>query len=83
MHNLKDLWKRIIFAWNTFILAEMLKARQYKRLINAVSLEYPGESKHNTVLRYIREREKWELEKRELKTVNNNGHEDWKAKLKG
>jgi len=82
MHNLKDLWKRIIFAWNTFIAEQMLSARKYKRLLNAVGIKYPHESRHDTILRYIREREERELEKRELKTVNKNGHSDWKQNWK-
>ena len=55
---------------------------QYTRLLNAVDTKYPGESRHDTVLRYIRERESSELEQRAAKTINKNNHPNWKAKLK-
>jgi len=38
-----------------FVLSET--AKQYHELIMAVDRKYPGESRHNTALRYIRERE--------------------------
>jgi len=56
-------------------------ARQYNRLLCAVGIEYPRISRHDTILRYIREGEDEELEQRRLKTVNKNRHADWKEKL--
>ena len=37
---------------------ETLRA-QYLELIHAVASKYPGETRHETALRYITERERW------------------------
>ena len=55
---------------------------QYTRLLNAIGISYPGESRHETAFRYIRERESSELKQRAAKTINKNNHPKWKAKLK-
>ena len=57
--------------------------QRYNRIVNLIDFQYARDSRYETVLRYIKEREGSELKQRAAKTINKNNHPPWKAKLKG
>lgn len=61
MNNLKtpetDTLDRLFLELSQFTQAQTKKEIQYDQLIYAVECKFPGESRFETALRYIRERE--------------------------
>jgi len=55
--------------------------QRYRKLISAVSIGYPRESRYETALRFIKERVRQEEEDQKRKTVNKNQTPVWQDKL--